>query len=107
MSVSKCGVADVCPLTDTNVTINDSLTNNDGATSTYYIAGGISGAVLVGGAFAAFLFYNHRRSMDAILSDQVWANAAVSNPLYKNMNSTFDNPLYRRPKQEEDEDNGY
>ena len=103
----NCSVANACPLISTNVTINDSLISNDEGTTTYYVAGGIAGAVIVGASFAALLFLNHRKNMQHVLEDSVWANAAVSNPLYRNLNSSYQNPLYRQPVQGNDEDLGY
>lgn len=74
------------------------------STETASIIGGVTGFVVVGGAIAGGLLFSQRRYMKNVFDNSIWAQAAVTNPLYKDRTMRFENPLYRDPKADPDDD---
>jgi hypothetical protein len=96
LSTTCPNVSDTCPK-EPEVEIPPTFTQNEEKSSFGAIAGGIGGALMLGGAIAGGLFMSQKKRAALLFDTSNWANTATNNPLYQDRTIRFDNPFYRPP----------
>jgi len=106
-ALTKCPVKglNTCPnnAKDVSGEISAFTANSSGGADSSTIVIGAGGAVAFGMVIAGGLILAQRRHLKNTFDASIWANTAVTNPLYQDRTMKFENPLYRNPDAVEDE----